>query len=57
MLGQKVATLINGELNAGPHNVTWNGLNEVGQKVATGIYFYELKSGDFSSIKKMLLVK
>ncbi|MCD4731567.1 MAG: T9SS type A sorting domain-containing protein [Bacteroidales bacterium] len=56
-LGQKVITLLNEDRTSGLYSVVWNGLNKAGHKVASGIYYYELKSGDFCSIKKMLLVK
>ncbi len=39
------------------YNVTWNGLNEVGSKAASGIYFSKLRAGKFTSTKKMILMK
>jgi len=50
--GQKVATLANGMLSAGVHSVTWNAAD-----VSAGVYFYTVKSGDFSKTLKMTLVK
>ncbi len=50
--GQKVATLLNKDVKAGNVKVTWDASN-----VASGVYFYELKSGTFTSVKKMLLMK
>ncbi len=50
--GQKVATLLNKDVKAGSVKVTWDARN-----VASGVYFYELKSGSFTSVKKMLLMK
>ena len=44
-------------MTAGTHNVTWNGLDSRGQAVASGVYIYELKSGDFQATQKMLLIK
>jgi len=52
LLGQKVETLINKEMEAGQYSVTWDGSN-----VGSGIYFYRLESGDFIETKKMLLLK
>jgi hypothetical protein len=52
VLGQKVATLVNGELNAGAYRYQWNGSG-----MASGIYFYRLRSDNFVATKKMLLVK
>ena len=63
VLGQKVITLTQGELSAGYFSVEWNGRNEVGAQVASGLYFYriEAKPKDgaetFVQIKKMLLLK
>ncbi|MHB2148070.1 YCF48-related protein [Calditrichota bacterium LG25] len=50
--GQKVATVINKKLNPGAYKVKINA-----SKFASGVYFYELKSGNFKAIRKMLLVK
>lgn len=57
-LGQKVKTLINNELlTKGTHFSEWNGTNNAGVKVATGMYVYELKYGNFTKHKRMMLVK
>ncbi len=57
-LGQKVKTLINNELlTAGEHSVQWDGTNNAGQKVASGMYIYELKYGNFKIQKRMTLLK
>lgn len=57
-LGQKVKTLINNELlTAGEHAVQWDGTNNSGQKVASGMYIYELKYGNFKIQKRMTLLK
>ncbi len=55
--GKKVRTLINETLGAGPHRVIWNGKNDSGRMVSSGMYFYKIKSGDFSATKKMTLLK
>jgi len=55
--GQLVKRLINGELNAGNHNVVWNGKDTNNRNVSSGMYFYRLESGNFRSTKKMLLMK
>ena len=57
VVGQKVKTLVNSTKTPGSHNVQWNGLNEAGQKVSSGIYFYRLKSGSNVKMKKMMLLK
>jgi flagellar hook assembly protein FlgD len=63
VLGQKVTTLKSEIQNVGFHNVQWNGRNDSGSPVSTGVYFYRLEakpvdgSETFSSLKKMLLMK
>ncbi|MGB2697540.1 MAG: FlgD immunoglobulin-like domain containing protein, partial [Candidatus Zixiibacteriota bacterium] len=57
ILGQKVATLVNEEKEAGTHTIFWDGRGKSGVEVASGIYFYQLKAGDFKELKKMLLIK
>ncbi|MFQ5607749.1 MAG: T9SS type A sorting domain-containing protein, partial [Candidatus Zixiibacteriota bacterium] len=52
ILGRRVATLVDEEVPAGEHSVTWNASN-----FATGIYFYQLKSGETKISKKALLLK
>jgi hypothetical protein len=51
-LGQKVAELVNGKLEAGKYNYVWNANSS-----ATGLYIYELRTDKFVSVKKMLLLK
>jgi hypothetical protein len=55
--GVRVRTLVNGEVPAGPHRTVWDGRNEVGEIVATGVYFYRLVAGDFVQTKKMILLR
>ena len=57
VLGQQIRTLVNRELSAGRHSVTWDGDNDSGAKVASGMYFYKLISADFVKSRKMMLVK
>ncbi len=57
LLGKKINTLMNSTLNPGHHSIEWNGLDYNGQSVASGVYFYELRSGDFLAKKKMLLLR
>ena len=56
-LGQKVATLIDEPRSSGQHTVFWSGVNDAGQPVATGVYFYRLSAGDLSETRKMVLLK
>ena len=56
--GQTVRTLVDGEhFSAGTYSRIWDGLNRNGEAVGSGVYFYELNAGDFSSMKKMTLVR
>ena len=55
--GQKVSTLLNEQISVGNHAITWQGTDDQGNKVTSGIYFYQMISGDYSSIQKMILMK
>ena len=57
MLGQRVATLIDGHVNAGYMEATWDATNATGHEVASGIYFYRLETTDFSDTQRMMLLK
>lgn len=57
MLGQEIATLVNGDLKAGYKVVTWNGRNQFGYPVASGVYLYRLVTPEFSKTMKMLFIK
>jgi flagellar hook assembly protein FlgD len=57
LLGRKVKTLVDENVTAGKYKVDWNGTNEYGQKVASGIYFYRLQTEGFNQTRKMLLMK
>jgi hypothetical protein len=55
--GRLVRTLINEVRQAGPHKQVWDGRNNTGQRVASGVYMYRLVFGDFVKTKKMTLLK
>src|SRR3989339_631261 len=57
MLGQRVRTLVDGIQEAGFYTVRWDGSNDFGSKVASGIYIYRLQAGSFVSTMKMNLMK
>ncbi len=55
--GQLVKTLVNEEKESGNYTVTWDGKNNKGRTVTNGIYFYKLTAEDFTSAKKLFLMK
>ena len=57
LLGQEIRTLVNEEKEPGYYIVTWDGREENGKDVTSGVYFYRLSSGRFSATKKMVLIK
>jgi len=57
VLGEKVKTLVNEHKNVGSYSISWNGTDENGKNMSSGIYFYTLKKGPNISMKKMVLIK
>ena len=57
LLGQKVRTLVEGKTTSGYHSVEWDGTNDHGQPVSSGVYLYRLQAGDFAQTKKMMFLK
>ncbi len=57
MMGREINTLVNGLQNTGYQSITWNATDHQGDPVPAGIYLYRLKVGDFTQIKKMILLK
>jgi len=57
MLGREVKTLLNNEVLAGNHSVTWNGDDNNGMKVVSGVYLYKINAGDFVKTMKLILMK
>ncbi len=55
--GTLVRTLVSGQREAGRHEVIWDGRDDAGRSVATGTYFAPVRAGDFSQIRKMVLLK
>ena len=52
ILGERVATLVNEQMNAGSHMIRWNAGN-----IATGVYFYRIRAGNYHAVKKMVFIK
>ncbi len=57
VLGQKVKTLVDEEQTAGFRQVVWNGQNDRGEAIGSGIYFYRIQAGNFTKTAKMSLLK
>jgi flagellar hook assembly protein FlgD len=55
--GQLVRILVDGEIEPGNHQVVWDGRDDKGKEVSSGIYFYRLAAGEHVATKKMLLLK
>jgi hypothetical protein len=52
ILGKEVATLVNEKQSPGTYEVTWDA-----SQYPSGVYFYKLETGDFSEVKKMVIIK
>ena len=57
LTGQVVRTLINGQTAAGVHSVVWDGNDNMGRPVASGVYLYRLTSGTNEMVRRMVLVR
>ncbi len=57
LLGQKISTIVDEVKSPGAHSAVWDGRDSDGNEVASGIYFYQIRAGDFVESKKMLLLK
>ncbi len=57
IIGQEVRTLVNEFKNAGRYTITWDGKDNTGKLVPSGIYFYRITAGNFSKTLKMVLTK
>jgi flagellar hook assembly protein FlgD len=55
--GQRVTTLVNEHMKADNHKVVWTGKDNSGRQVSSGVYFYKMKAGKYTSTKKMILMK
>lgn len=57
VLGQQVSNLIKKRQQQGTYELTWNGLNDAGIPVSSGIYIYQLQTDKYATAKKMLLIR
>jgi flagellar hook assembly protein FlgD len=55
--GQHVRTLIDGDVHAGPHNVTWNGRDAAGVRVPSGVYIYRLEGEGVRANRRMIVLQ
>lgn len=55
--GQRVATLVDAALAAGHHTVTWNGRDDAGRAMPSGVYLYRLQAGSSVQARKMILMR
>jgi len=56
-IGKKIRTLVDDYVQAGQHQIIWDGKNDNGIQVSTGIYYYIMQSGSFRSMKKAVFMK
>ena len=57
VLGQKVKTLVNKQLSAGKYSFEWDGTNESGNLVSSGVYFYRFETPAFTQVHKMMYIR
>jgi FlgD Ig-like domain len=55
--GRLVRMLMSGTQDTGTHSITWDGRNDAGATVGSGVYFYRLDAGKFNATKKMVMLK
>jgi flagellar hook assembly protein FlgD len=55
--GAHVRTLVDGDLGRGAHTVDWNGEDDAGRLVSSGVYYYRLTAGDATATRRMVLLK
>jgi hypothetical protein len=55
--GRLVRTLVNGYEQAGVHSSNWDGMDDAGRELTNGVYFYRLVSGDFSTTRKLVVLR
>jgi flagellar hook assembly protein FlgD len=48
---------VNDSFNAGTHNVVWNGKDDNGNSVGSGMYFYKMQAGEHTDVRRMLMLK
>jgi hypothetical protein len=56
-LGQRVRTLFSGAQTTGEYEIIWDGTNDNGGHVASGVYFYRLRTGEFNAVRKLVMIR
>lgn len=57
LLGERVRTLVDAKASAGVQQVTWDGRDEHGERVSSGVYLYRLAAGEFNQTKRLMVMK
>jgi hypothetical protein len=57
LMGREIKTLVKQVSAPGRYSATWNGKNEFGKQIASGMYFYRMETPDFQSVKKLIFLK
>jgi hypothetical protein len=57
LLGQEVRTLVDYNMEAGSHSISWDGRDNAGDPVSSGVYLYSLHTGEFNVVKKMIYIR
>ena len=57
ILGERVTSLIDDDMNAGTYRIIWEGRDDFGREMPSGIYLYRLKAGDTTISKRMIMLK
>ncbi len=56
-MGQHIATVVDRNFEAGYHQITWDGRDQVGRDLSSGIYFYQVEAGELMMMRRMLLLR
>ena len=57
LTGRKIKTLVNQISTPGRYSIIWNGTNDFGKSISSGMYFYRMEAPGFKSVKKLMLLK
>lgn len=57
LTGRLIRTLVDEPQNAGYYQVSWDGKDNAGEKISSGIYLYRIEVGTYTSVKKMILMR